>query len=234
MHPINTQMKKRNKTTIIVFQILIALFVAAGAVALVVVYVAGGDAEKIVQVSGAVIDPVTDAPVARVDLAVGDTSIRTGEAGSFVFSAVSTKTGIRLTHPELLRAIVKLPDTREDEQVSDILFNVRLYNTLISIIDREARGNPDFVYDYLAPSVRERVLRQTFRDSFEPFYLEENITDQEVVLRSMLRNNNYHNKELDLRFKNVIEFELVNGKNSQWYRLVPSDTTQVAQWHLIL
>lgn len=206
---------------------------------------------KVVKVSGVVIDPVTDSPVSNVDLVVGDMSIRTQEAGRFVFTKVGTKTGIRLTHPELLRAIVKLPvyprverlvvnssplglpDTRAAEQVTDILFNVLLYNTLIEIVDREARGNLDAVYDHLAPQIKEKLSREVFREEFGSMFTEEDITNQEIVIRGMRRTPDYYNRQLDLRFSNIIEFELVNGENSKWYALIYREDAFSPLWQLI-
>jgi len=200
--------------------------------------------EKNVRVSGAVIDAVSNTPVAGVDLVVGDTSIRTEDAGQFVFLNVSTKQGIRLTHPELLRAIIKLPDTLADEQSTDILFNIQLYNTLVTIIDQEARGKADVLYDYLAPEIQEKVSKEVFLISFERLFEEENITDQEITIRRILRNTDYYNEQLDLRFDNVVEFEVtrpvrdlslsgINGDALKWYRFIRSNDDD-QEWRFIL
>lgn len=189
--------------------------------------------EKMVTVSGSVVDPLTRTPVFGVDLVVSDTSIRTGESGRFVFTGVGTKTGIRLTHPELLRALVLLPQTRTDEQELEVLFNIPLLNALITIIDFEARGNIDAVYDHLAPQIKGKLTRKVFREEFESMFVEEDITNQEIVIRGMRRVTDYYNRQLDLRFSNIIEFELVNGDDSKWYALIYHEEVLGSQWQFI-
>lgn len=210
---------------------VIVLLIIGGMVASVLLL--SGRGEKFVKVSGAVIDPLTNAPVAGVDLTVGDTSIRTGETGRFVFPSVGTKTGIRLTHPDLLRAIVKLPSTRADKQASDILFNTFLYNTLITILDREARGNVGAIYDHLLPAIQERISREAFRGGFELFFLEENLLDQEIIIRQVRRTLDHKVDDFDLRLDEVIEFEVMRGIGTRWYRFVESDDEKGLSWHLV-
>lgn len=185
--------------------------------------------EKMVRVSGVVIDPLTRTPISGVDLAVGDTTIRTGESGNFVFTDVSTKKGIRLTHPEILRAITRLP-----EENTDILFDVFLYNTLITIIDREARNNLDFVYSKLAPEIRKKVSRELFQSEYGPLFSEEDIANQEIVVKRMKKTEDYYNKQLGLRFNDVIEFEITNSGESRWYKLIYlDDPLDGSSWNLI-
>jgi len=192
-----------------------------------------GQGEKIVKVSGVVIDPLTRTPVGGVDLVVGDTSIRTGESGHFVFTDVSTQTGIRLTHPELLRAILRLPETKKAEQDLDFLFNVDLYNTLVQIIDSEARGKIDLVYNHLASEIREKVSGEVFRMEYEAIFGGGDITNQEIVIRDMRKVEDFYNRKLDLRFSGVIEFEVINGSKSKWIRLVEVKEKGNSEWKLI-
>jgi len=164
--------------------------------------------EKIVRVSGAVVSVFDGRPIAGVDLVVGDTSIRTGETGRFVFPEVSTQTGIRLTHPELLRAIVKLPETRANEQEGDILFDLLLYNALISVVDLEARGKVELVYEELASRITERLSREEFRLSFEPLFSKEDITNQGLLARL--------HSAFRLPFAKRERLKVVHTKTQQW------------------
>lgn len=210
---------------VIVFLILIAI---AG----VIVFFSDSkneQEERFVMVTGAVIDPLGNVPIAGVDLVVGDTSIRTGESGRFVFPRVGTETGIRLTHPELLRAIVKLPTSR-----SDILLNISLYNALVTLIDREARGNVDVVYEHLSPRIQALLSREEFRGMHERLFTEEDITNQEIVIREIRRTFDYHEKRLDVRFDEVIEFEVVKGDAAKWYRFASFEGKDGLRWWLIL
>lgn len=199
--------------------------------------VLSGQGERIIKVSGSITAPRTHTPIAGVDLAVGDTSIRTEDSGHFIFSEVSTEIGMRLTHPELLRAVVKLPNPRlvkEGAEVMDIPFDIPLYNRLITIVDREARGNLDTVYNHLAPRVQEKLSREIFQKEYKPLFREEDITNQEIVVQDVARMADYYNEELDLRFSNIIEFKLVNDDMTKWYRFVYQDTDDGPVWQLIL
>lgn len=186
-----------------------------------------------VRVVGALIDPLTMTPVAGVDLVVGDTTIRSGETGQYVFSAVSTMQGIRLTHPELLRAIVKLPESTDEEQKLDILFSVDLYNALIFVVDREGRGKVDAIYERFASSVKRVYSQEEFHNLYEQerLYTENDVTAQEIVVRSIHHNPTYYSELLDLRFKDVITFELVNGEYEKLYRFAPDEN---GAWDFIL
>jgi len=185
-----------------------------------------------VKVSGVVLD-FSNAPVSGVDLVVGDTSIRIGESGRFVFTNVSTDIGIRLTHPELLRAIAKLPETREDVQTTNVLFDVPLYNSLITIIDLEARGHMMKVYDHLAQEVQNTLSFEVFNGSYQPLFIKENITDQEIVIKSIRRESNYYARDFEHRFKEMVEFEIINDSNAKWYKLVLGDSENGFDWRLI-
>jgi hypothetical protein len=184
--------------------------------------------ERLIKVSGVVIDPSTSIPVSDVDLSVGDTDIQTGESGRFVFTNVSSKEGIKLTHPEILRAIVKLPEGQ-----SNIFFNASMYNTLIVIIDREARGNLDFIYDQLDLKIKEKVTREFFRDEYKSIFGNIDITNQEIVIRDMYITPDYYNKHLDLRFSDIILFEVVNDENTKWYSLIHTEDDVGFNWKLI-
>lgn len=163
----------------------------------------GEEEEKFVKVSGTVIEALTRTPVPGVDLVVGDTSIRTGESGRFVFTNVGTQTGIHLTHPELLRALVLLPQTDADEQELEILFNVPLLNALVTIVDLEARGNLDATYEYLIRDIQKVLSRQDFSATHESIFKEDDITNQEIVIRRTHHTRDYHARNRDLRFREV-------------------------------
>jgi len=191
--------------------------------------------ERVVKVSGSVVLPLTHTPVSGVDLSVGDTSIRTKDSGGFVFPEVSVETGIRLTHPEILRAIVILPSGGSaEEEAMNILFDTALYNTLITIADREARGNVHAVYNHLTLQIQEKLSPEEFSRFYEVIFLEDDITNQEIVVREIRRTLDYQNEQFDLRFKNVIEFELVNDNQTKWYRFVYEESEEGSLWRLIL
>lgn len=210
--------------------ILIAILVI-GVVTLFIVL--SGTQNRLVKIAGIVVDPVTDTPVSGIDLVVGDTNIRTSDSGNFVFPAVDTHTGIRLTHPDLLRAVVVLPAKGTSDKSSDIFFNTELLNTLITIVDMEARDNIEAIYEFLLPEIKEQLSKEEFRKEFEQFFVKENITDQEITIRGMSRDSDYFNKKFDTRLKDVIEFELILGKENKWYRFIWEDDLEIPTWTLL-
>ncbi len=208
-----------------------------------------------VKVAGVIRD-LLNTPVSGVDLVVGDTSIRTGETGRFIFTDVSVETGIRLTHPELLRAIAKLPayakassllrqsadsadksagkpETLEDAQTTNILFDVPLLNSLITIIDVEARGGGARVYEYLDQEIQKFIPFEKFNSEYKQIFREEDITNQEITIKRVRRESNYYARDFELRFEEMVEFEVVNSSNVKWYRLVLSDSEEIPRWRLI-
>ncbi|TAK04263.1 hypothetical protein EPO34_03925 [Patescibacteria group bacterium] len=98
--------------------------------------------------SGAVIDPITSRPVAGVDVAAGDTAVRTDDAGRFAFSDVDAEQGMRLTHPALARALrVRFPKSIVEADRSRVSafpvyvpFDAAMYNALIYAVDADARA----------------------------------------------------------------------------------------------
>lgn len=211
--------------------VLVALFVVAGAAFSSLYF--GKEEEKFVKVSGTIIEPLTRTPVSGVDLVVSDTSIRTGESGRFVFTGVGTKTGIRLTHPELLRALILLPSSEEDEQELEVLFNVSLLNALITIVDFEARDNLDATYEYLVRDIQEVLSREDFTGIHEPIFGKDDITNQEIVVRRIHHTRDYYAREYDRRFREVFEFEVINGAKSKWFRLVEIKEKGSSEWKLV-
>ncbi len=181
-----------------------------------------------VQVSGAILD-LKNEPVTSVDLVVDDTKIKTGESGQFIFPSVNVKTGIRLTYPSLLRAIVKLPDSSKEKQITNILFDEDLYNSLITIIDAEARGGAVKTYEYLNPEIKNKLSFEEFENQYQSIFGTEDITDQEIVIKKINRQSNYYEKEFKLRFAEMVEFKVENGDKSKIYKLVLSDD----RWQLI-
>lgn len=189
--------------------------------------------EYFVKISGSIVDPLGSGSVSGVDLTVGDTSIRTSASGNFVFPSVSSYTGIRMTHPELLRAVVKLPAVPEgEEETVSLFFSPALYNALITVIDREARGNPDKVYELLADEIQDVITKEEYQELFEPFFTEADIAAQEVVMREIVNATDFVSEVIEQRF-DVIAFEVVRDNDVKTYRFVHAGEGD-GVWKLVL
>lgn len=194
--------------------------------------------EVFVQVSGVIVTPEME-PVADVDLVSGDTRIRTTDSGQFSFGSVSSESGITLTHPNLLRAFTLLPQSRNEAETMTVYFEDSLLNTLVTIVDREARGKLHIVYEYLPQEVQTRLSLEAFTASYTSLYTEENITDQMIVIAAIEREEAFQREIADelFQFTEVYTFALRKENKEKSYRLtkqsVQTETGTEEQWFLI-
>jgi len=169
------------------------------------------------EVSGRLINPLTSEGADGADLVSGNTSIRTNVGGQFQFSNV-TADGILLTHPNLLRAFALLPNDSSAKQSWTIYFDVNLYNTLIKVIDLEARGNNLTVYDLLAPQIKEKITADQYQSSAQSIYTPADINDQQINLLQTSWLDNYEAKAYGLKFDKVVRLKAAaNGATSDYY-----------------
>lgn len=172
---------------------------------------------SIVEVSGRLIDPLTQSGAANVDLVSGNTSIRTSAGGQFLFSNVTAE-GIRATHVNLLRAFVFLPDASQAKQQANIYFDVNLYNTLVKIIDLEARGKNFEVYSLLSPQIKEKITADKYQAAAKSIFAPVNINDQQVNLLESALLDNYEAKNYNLKFNKVLRLRVAaNEKTDDYY-----------------
>ena len=225
------------QSTIYVFGTLIVLLVG-GAIYSLYYYPSPPAKESFVPVSGVIMNPVTTEPVSGVDLVSGDTRVRTGETGQFAFGSVSSFAGMRLTHPNLLRAFHLVPPVSEPEGMT-VYFDESLLNTLVTIVDREARGKLDIVYEQLLPSLQARLTEAQFIAAYESIYAAENITDQELTITEMTYTQQftYTAEDETFQFTDVYTFTLRNGAAEKQYHFVlqspEAGIPDEAQWYLI-
>lgn len=212
----------RYKTIILVILIALVLIVA------LVFLIPREEKEVFMSISGALQSPETGVPIPGVDLRVGDTTIRTTNTGQFTFPEVSSKVGIRLTHPELLRAFVLLVDAAESS-----LFDIELYNALVFTVDREARSRPDVLYERLSPRVQEQLSEEDYQSTFEQFFTEEDLTAQEIVLRDIERMTSYREPVTDLLFSTVVTFEVTKDGDEKEYHFVLEENPEGSSWNLL-
>ena len=172
---------------------------------------------SIIDVSGRLVDPLTQSGAANVDLVSGNTSIRTGAGGQFRFSNVTAE-GIRATHVNLLRAFVFLPDASQAKQQANIYFDVNLYNALIKNIDLEARGKNFEVYSLLSPQIKEKISADKYQAAAKSIFTPANINDQRINLLESVLLDSYEAKAYNLKFSNVLRLRVAaNEKSDDYY-----------------
>ncbi|MBU1613373.1 hypothetical protein KKC87_03000 [Patescibacteria group bacterium] len=179
---------------------------------------------KEARVSGQIIDPVTLEGVKGVDLVVGDTNVRTSESGQYVFGAVNTAEGVRLTYPNLIRALVLLPSTGKDVQQMDLHFDADMFNVLVQTVDLEMRGIYSDIYVYLAPEIKAETSMDKFVNSHNTIFTPANIVDQQIYVVGTKIIDNYVIEKYGLKFNKAVEVSVkVNDKIDTYYFTYTAD-----------
>ncbi len=170
-------------------------------------------------VSGTIIDPITKQGVSGVDMVVGDTAVRTTSSGVFSFNLVSADTGIKINHPNLLRTIRIEPWSDS----FDIYFNTDMYATLVNIINAQARGRVDEVYDkYLDPRVQTLILLDDFIKLPTPSFVQNDALAQELVITDITYIPEHRSELGDVVFSTVVDCSVRTGVTTTTYSLAYS------------
>ena len=180
------------------------------------------------KVSGQVIDPLTLQGV-KVDLSSGDTMVKTSGSGYFVFSRMNAGEGIRLTHPDLKRAVVLLPDTGHDEQVISWIFNLEMYNVLIDTLDAEARGKFGDIYKNLPAEARNKIDSAQFTGDYKTILTPVNTEDQTVVIKNISMIDQWGDNRYQLLFDKVYAFDVLANKKTDTFYLV----NEAGEWKIL-
>ena len=112
---------------------------------------------KNVSVSGNVLDPFTLQGVGNVDLNTANVSVKTAPDGNYAFEAINNHEGIKITHPNLQRALlVDLSQIKSGNRLS-IYFDADMYNTLNTYLNDLSQNKWFKAADSLTNSCKERV-----------------------------------------------------------------------------
>lgn len=186
-------------------------------------------ATTLVSVSGSLITPFENQGVPGVDILAGETRIRTDESGWYSFTNISLADGVRLTHPNLSRAIVKgLEEFSINNQKTakafpvKIYFDVNLFNTLIKVVDLEARGRYNEIYEQIALPIQESLPQTEFVNNYQPIFSVNDISDQELVITNITTHSLWTSK-YDLRLNDVVAITLSNEGQEATYYLMQID-----------
>lgn len=182
-----------------------------------------------ININGQVINPLTLQGVSGVDLTVNNTTIKTSASGQFIFNQVNAKTGIRVTHPELLRALVFLPSGKASEENIIINFSPYLYNLVIGSAEAESMGDFSKVYDLLSAKIKNKISREDFLAKYNSILTAKNITDQELIITQTKMLDNWKSEVIDARFDKVLEITVSANGKTQKYHLIYEDNN----WRLV-
>ncbi|MBU0646402.1 hypothetical protein KJ611_02925 [Patescibacteria group bacterium] len=186
-------------------------------------------ATTIVSVSGSLVSPFEEQGVPGVDVVAGTTQIRTDEGGWYSFTDIPLENGVRLTHPNLLRPIVKgLEEFSVNNQKTakafpvKIYFDINLFNTLTKIVDLEARGRYSEIYDQVAQATQSQITRDRFVEHYQPIFNLEDIGDQELYVATLTTHQQWTSR-FNNQFNNVVAVTLSNNSQTATYYLMLVD-----------
>ncbi len=185
--------------------------------------------EHIVRVQGFVIDPATKQQYDGIDATVGDTTLHVGQGGVVAFDAVSTKRGIALTHKDFHRRLILLPQAFAT-QSSTIYLSSDFFNALVSVIDSESRGKYDRIYEQLPVELKSEKVMAEYFTSYDPIFDIHDISDQEVVIASIVSKPELSMRGFSNRLHDAYEVTVYKGYRHATYVLVV-DTTGI--WHVV-
>lgn len=176
-------------------------------------------------VNGRLVDPVTDAGVSGMDMTVKEVNVRTQEGGAYRFSQIPSNSYIRLTHPELKKALFKKLDPANVGSM-DVMFDVGMYNALMTVIDLESNGQLSKIYEQLPEGIKSKISEQDFINQYEMDFSQKDLSRQELVLAGVSRLDSWSSDKYNVLFDRAVnaQVEVANAtvnyylilENGQW------------------
>lgn len=182
----------------------------------------------LINVNGILLDPLEDVGVAGADLMVKEVSIRTQEGGAYNFSQIPSNSYIRLTHPELKKALLKKVEV-DNVGNMQILFNVGMYNVLMSAIDNESNGQLSKIYEQLPSVIKSKVNEQDFINQYAVDFAPKDLSRQNLVVAQTDKQDAWSSEKYDVLFDKAISVQVEVDDVFVNYYLVYED----GQWKVI-
>jgi hypothetical protein len=177
-----------------------------------------------IDVTGLVVNPLTDLSIGGMDLSSAEVNIKVEEGGAFNFTQIPSNAYIRLTHPELKKAILFAVEP-DAQNAMNILFDVEMFNSLMTVIDWEAGGKLDLIYDQLPQSFRANFSEQNFIDLYESSFAQKDLRLQNMIVAKHSKLDAYTAEKYDLLFDRVVKFDLEVNNSVATYFLIHEDAT---------
>lgn len=178
--------------------------------------------------SGQLLDPVTFQGI-KADLSSGDTTVKTSESGYFVFNQVRADEGVYLTHPALQRSVTFLPNKKQNGEMISWYFSPEMYNTLIQVLDLEARGKFDDIYKKLPEVVSQKTDTATFFANYKTHLTPNNVKDQTVFIKEVSVIDRWKNEKYEILFDKVYPITVFHNNKSEVYYLL----YEAGEWRIL-
>jgi len=178
--------------------------------------------------SGQLLDPVTFQGI-KADLSSGDTTVKTSESGYFVFNQVRADEGVYLTHPALQRSVTFLPNKKQNGEMMSWYFSPEMYNTLIQVLDLEARGKFDDIYKKLPEVVSQKTDTATFFANYKTHLTPNNVKDQTVFIKEVSVIDRWKNEKYEILFDKVYPITVFHNNKSEVYYLL----YEAGEWRIL-
>lgn len=185
-----------------------------------------GPLPETVNVTGAVITPLTRDAVEGLDLTAGNTHIRTQEGARFTFQNMDRERGIRINHPELKRSIVVQPT---ETGGLDLIFDVDLFNTTIEITNAEAKGRFEQVVPHLIADVQKLTYAQELSQFRGSIFGPGDENAQELIITPIVKKDSYKSPLTKQTYGPVFEFYVLNEERAEQFLFIDVDGT----WRLL-
>lgn len=178
--------------------------------------------ERFVPVQAFITDPATGESYEGVDATVDTTTIRIDRGGTVAFDAVGTRHGVSLAHKDFHRRVVVLPQALGGKP-STLYLSADFINALIAVLDIEARGTYDRIYAQLPVELQAEVSLADFFTSYKPLMTRDDLSDQEVIITSIMQKPEVVLAGFDARLSNAYELVVTKSNRRSTYYLVRTD-----------
>ena len=180
------------------------------------------------QLKGQVLHPLENTAVSDIYLSHNNVSIKTSASSYYNFSDIGVGEGVKLNYRDVLKSLVFLPEAEQKEETLNILFDANLYNQLIKLLDSEARGRYNLVYqNYLSPEIKEKISEADYLKDYQSILEPKNVNDQELLIKNVTVKDKFKLNDYNLTIdKAVIITVLINDQeiiypwqylNDNWY-----------------
>lgn len=173
--------------------------------------------KEFVSVNGKLVNPIDFTPVAGANMIAGETAIYTPDTGEYRFQSVSTESGIRITHPKVIKAVVK--KVKNDGQLN-IYYIPDLMNTMIDIVYLESKQYHDQVYyKYIDESIQKDISMLQYTKKVNTIFDKHDLSDQQLEVGKTIFYEEWKSQITNKSFQSVIQMEIYNEEKKKDYYL---------------
>ncbi|GEM_PF-1165513 len=177
---------------------------------------------KLIDVRGLVVDPVTNLALIGADLSAGDVNIRIQDGGAYVFSQIPEDEGIVITHPQFKKAVNK-KISLDEQGAMDIYLSPDMINALISVVDFEASGQIDRIYQQLPEKLINNLKEEDFIKGFIQNFDRSDLSNQQITVKNINKREEVVLDKYSLLLPKAIQVDLQRSQEMITYFLTIED-----------